>query len=121
MSAWIVTKEHIDLLVAAAKGEDEMDGIEPDALGAMLWAENHKSVNCRYSEATEAPAYKFTPPRGKIDPVVVLKQINCYAYQTCEHKEWEASKAYKFCENLKNAMIHSLPGYEAAPWGIGNR
>lgn len=127
MSAWIVTKEHIDLLVAAAEG---MDGVEPDALGQMLWEENHKSVNYRYGEKRKTPRYKFTPrPNKAISPVVVLKQIACLGYQSCEHASWDNSKAAMFLTNLTAKMltkltplshdeVRELPEYEAAPWGI---
>jgi hypothetical protein len=116
MSAWIVSKKHIDLLVAAAKGM--YGGPDADQLGQMLWEENTKSVNFRYNETRPMPSYKFVSPKGAIDPVVVLKQISCFEYQACEHPEWKDSKAKEFCEDLTNQMIGALPGYEEAPWGV---
>ena len=127
MSAWIVSKQHIDLLVAASKE------VVPDVLGQMLWDENHKSVNYRYTETKPTPSYTFTArPNKVINPVVVLKQLACYEYQSCEHAGWEDSKAYKFCQMLKaellatfstpmtEEMVCALPEYNAAPWGVGN-
>lgn len=126
MSAWIVSKKHIDVLVAAALG---MEGVEPNALGKMLWEENHKSINYRYSEKNAAPAYEFeVPTTVELTPGLIAKQIACYEYQSCEHLGWEDSKARKFCEDLKRSLvpnrveaddaIRKLPGYEEAPWGI---
>lgn len=124
MSAWIVSKKHIDLLVTAALSAKYMTaagpvGDDPSALGLMLWRENHFSVNSRYNETRMPEGYKFTRFPGKIDPVVVLKQIACYEYQSCEHDGWKTSDAFKFCQALTSEMINALPGYEAAPWGIG--
>ena len=119
MSAWIVSKKHIDLLVAAAKNR------HPDALGQMLWAENHKSVNYRYGEKRPTPPYTFTPPTEPIDQILLLKQIHCYDYQSCEHDGWERSEAYKLCKKLEAACLAALPPgvedspeYSQAPWGI---
>ena len=117
MSAWIVSKKHIDLLVEAAKLA-QMNGVEADQLGQTLWEENHKSVNCRYSETRPTPTYKFKPTGIPFDPVVVIKQVNCLEYQSCEHDGWKDSKARQFCEELRNEMISMLPGYDKAPWGI---
>jgi hypothetical protein len=124
MSAWIVSKKHIDLLVTAALSAKYMtpaggDERQPSELGLMLWVENHKSVNSRYSETRMPEGYKFTRFPGKIDPIVVLKQIACYEYQSCEHDTWKTSEAFKFCQALTTEMINALPGYSEAPWGIG--
>ena len=135
MSCWIVSKEHIDLLVSAGA---EMTGMDPDELGKMLWEENHNSVNSHYTEQQAVPPYTFEPPpetvknNGKVQPVspvVLIKAINCYEYQSCEHEGWEVSKAHEFCKDLKKSLfpnkvmteeqLRELPGYDDAPWGIG--
>lgn len=54
----------------------------------------------------------------KIDPVVTLKSIACYSYQSCEHDGWETSRAKELCDRLRDGAISALPGYEQAPWGI---
>jgi len=130
MSAWIVSKKHIDLLVAAAGSVGMVPG-NPHQLGQELWHENHLSVNYRYGEDTLTPPYQFTPePNKSIDLVVVLKNLGCYSYQSCEHTGWETSASFKFCEELKARVIAALPKgmteesveaspeYSAAPWGI---
>jgi hypothetical protein len=52
------------------------------------------------------------------DVVVLIKAIHCYEYQSCEHDEWEKSKAADYCTALESMLVHELPGYDAAPWGI---
>ncbi len=53
MSAWIVSQNHIRLLVEALHKYEVINGatqgITTDTLGQMLWPENVKSVNHRYS------------------------------------------------------------------------
>lgn len=138
MSAWIVSKEHIDALVQAAliPTPHARDGIiaDPDdahVVGRMLWSECHRSVRSRYPGDAdgalpgptgltwaEITAYTYTPPSAPLPPVVVLKNLDCYEYQSCEHDGWTASEARKFCDRLRDHVIKLLPGYEAAPWGI---
>lgn len=56
MSAWIVSKEHIDVLVQAlAEGEIVVD-IEPSEIGRILWRENLYSIWARYPDTKENDA-----------------------------------------------------------------
>ena len=141
MSAWIVSKAHIDLLVSAGlrvryrpmcwyvgERRGELNNDNASAVGQMLLDECVKSVNYRYSDdqITEllGPTnaywlipYKFDEVLSFPSIVCVLKQIDCYEYQSCEHPEWKDSEAHTFCRALRKYMIHNLPGYEEAPWG----
>ena len=154
MSAFIVSKAHIDHLVAAglrchlarrdtlrwwvrrpelagvtdlhdygaalAEVTRELTPATASRVGAMLWGENMRSVDARYSEANDREVYEYRhDDRRNLDPVVVLKLIDCYEYQSCETgEEWDASEAHAYCEALRRAMIRRLPGYETAPWGL---
>ncbi len=117
MSAFLVSKRLIDLLVTAV-GVGRGDRAASTQLGQRLWEENQKSLGARYHDNDPLPPYEFTPFEGSIDPVVVLKQIDCYEYQSCEHDGWISSKAREFCTELRDTMIGQLPGYDEAPWGI---
>lgn len=140
MSAWIVSKRHIDYMLSAGLARDPLRWCVPvgvpvpeggavewreltretaGRVGVMLWAENFKSVGHRYGEsATETKLYEFERFAGPVEPVQVLKAVACFEYQSCEHDEWERSEAHAFCEALRHAAINRLPGYEAAEWGI---
>lgn len=87
-------------------------------VGAMLWAENVRSVNHRYSEEEWEQPYQFKTLRGVPNPLAVLKAIACYEYQSCEHEDWEESESYRFCQSLRKAAINKLPGYDEMPWEI---
>lgn len=44
--------------------------------------------------------------------------LSCYEYQSCEHPEWEGSRARGFCSEFRDCLIATLPGYEDASWGF---
>ena len=142
MSAWMVSKRHVDYLLSAALRygkvhplrwylpattetpqpyEERRRELAPEnasSVGAMLWTENRVSVNHRYNQKGGLQSYRFARYPGDVDPVVVLKSIRCYVYQSCEHPGWEQSEARAFCDALTLACFDKLPGYDAAPWGI---
>lgn len=96
-------------------------------LGAALLAECIASVSHRYPDcaADELPGpwpmpiptqYEFTDFGSCATIAETCSAIDCYAYQSCEHPEWEGSAAHAFCNRLRAALTGSLPGYEQAPW-----
>jgi hypothetical protein len=137
VSAWIVDKVTIDALVTGiVQGEviaPEDYGNE-DELGRTLWRECLTSVAYRYpnDEDGERPGpidfrdsdvdeYEFE--RVTVDPVVLLKQVGCYQYQSCEHPGWEASRAFAWTTALYQQLnragySHTSPGYDEAPLGL---
>jgi hypothetical protein len=108
-----------------------------DTIGGKLWAENYASVHHTYPGDADGPdgslpgpksfegvhtlTYTFQAIPGVLDPVVVLKQIACYAYQSCDHDGWPASEAAAITDALRSAAIRVLPGYHDAPWGFSDR
>lgn len=124
MSAFLVSRNHINLLINADResSRSPVDEEECNRRGAVLWDENWRSLEARYEDpsadwARETYAYSRIWPRHW-NPVEVLKAIACYEYQSCEHDAWEGSEARRFCAVLRDRMISELPGYEAAPWGV---
>ena len=145
MSAFIVSHEHIDAICAAASTYPDygltwqstearkslLKGESLDPIGQMLWHENMVSVSYRYHEddPSEMPgptgltadkllSYRYRRPKKIPTPVEALKLIHCYAYQSCEHDEWNTSEAKAFCDALEADLIRHVPGYDAAHWGI---
>jgi hypothetical protein len=94
MSAFIVNKTHIDAIVTAivdcpniniSRSESNID-----LVGQILWDENFKSVNYRYSDNEQAPKYSH---RVKyVSLAQAIKAISCLNYQSCEHPDY-----YGFC------------------------
>jgi hypothetical protein len=137
MSAFVVSVAHLDALahagLAAARSTGDSlrwldrNGNIPtltfetaEQTGAMLRAENVRSVNHRYDPAGPGlePGYAFTRKPFKPDPVVILKALHCYEYQSCETDDWAHSEAARFCIQLRTRMIRRLPGYDSARWDI---
>ena len=141
MSAWIVSQNHIRLLVEALYKYEVIDGADhaltPDVVGHILWRENYRSVNSRYSERHRTPHYAHRsdatatwtypfPSQGTIrdltrNPALVYKQACCYRYQSNEHPGWKKSQAYSLIARLlevieKTTGADEMDGNE--PWGI---
>ena len=146
MSAYVVDRNHIRFLVAAALTGGTRDAlswwseaeaarfparrnlgdVDEHELGRILWAENVKSVNCRpdvfrrlYGEETPEPAYHHPAAVGwlEFDPAQVLKSCDCYEYQACEHEAWPDSEARAIIDALRRKFVRQLQGYDAAEWG----
>jgi hypothetical protein len=137
MSAWTVSKRHIDALVywldryALIKDRQKV--------GEMLWSENYKSIRARYGDYdrdgmfVKRPKYDYRDPlpipqRGNYDDFdpknldQILALVHCYDYQSCEHDGWEKSRSYRLMEKLRVQL--ELSGAEwkregtRPPWGI---
>jgi hypothetical protein len=144
MSAFIVSKKHVDLIVAAVTCGTRDGIVKPsrkskDKLGQMLVTECVASVSYRYPnddvqkgelpgpcDAYYVKPYRWEDPKYRPSAAELLNAINCYMYQSCEHPGWKSSTAHQFCEELV-VKIESLvqagigycniwPEYEAAPW-----
>jgi hypothetical protein len=135
MSAWIVSKTHIDALVQAGIEREMVRTDEADEFGRMLWRECLASVAYRYPgdsdgerpgpidfRDSDVDTYVYEPLNGEpgvslVAKSVVHKAAACYDYQSCEHPEWEDSKARVYVRML----IDMTETSEGAPWGIDSR
>jgi hypothetical protein len=141
MSAWIVSKAHIDALVsdAARRGFDgpfawqhdgtwhvlpRDDAARATEVGRMLWNENLRSIHARYPDTIDGGMYPgpidFTSSSVRkyeyestreLPEVWTYKALRCYDYQTCEHNEWEQSESFAFCTALSRILTGIL-GYD---------
>lgn len=134
MSAHMVSNEHINVLVWAANRYADgsvfyyhradrstayisRDGGRDEA-GETLLDTNAASMNRLYGDELEV-TYSYQNPASMLwAPVEILKAIRAYVYQACDAPDWDASDAKAFCDRLMVAVMHHLPGYEDAPWGI---
>jgi hypothetical protein len=95
-----------------------------DEVGQMLVKENYDSVHHMYEGSNQIikpvmdEPYMFSRVLSKIDPVQVLKAIDCYEYQSCEHPQWLESESRVFCQSLRARAINRLPGYDEAAWEV---
>jgi hypothetical protein len=150
MPAFLVPTDHIDALLTAGLvyGREHgpltwyypmPEGDQPDDLtaltqqltpatagrvGAMLLAENVRSVNYADHRDEWEPPYLFRELPGHPDPVMVLKAISCLENQSCEHPCWPDSEAYTFLDALHRMTIAQLPGWRQMTntvWPIRDR
>lgn len=145
MSAFVVSHAHIDALLTFADLKRLTDYLSYEVnhgteklslteIGRILLAENERSVCHRYPDCTEsdkpgtigeeAIGYKFKTwqsvfklQHGQLC-ALILKACDCYDYQACETDDYDQSIARRIIDRIRDRAIHSLPGYEDAPWGI---
>lgn len=132
MNAWIVSREHIDLLVRGLAESGIATGDEPDAIGRILWRENLRSVAyCRPDDVDggrpnaggfrdqHVDEYVYRRPTGPMDRDVLLKQAECYDSQSRQHPAYVVSIARAWVRELIERL--SAAGHdsssEAIPWG----
>lgn len=144
MSAYMVDTAHIDALLTAGLDrygagplrwwlDDEPRSMEnrreltyetAGQVGAMLLAENRKSVNYRYEEDDWEEPYEFHKLPGYYPhdhALAVLKAIRGYGYQACETPGYPRSEARAFCVALAEFLVTQVPGYaEATTWSISS-
>lgn len=121
MSAFIVSKKHIDAICEyVVRNKKNGYGIpeDPSELGQILWRENHRSVNSRYKEREKTPEYKFETTDLCITAAGFMKLLHCLDYQSCEHKSYDRSKAHKYIRELAFRVANQVEGYDDVPWAI---
>jgi (2Fe-2S) ferredoxin len=139
MSARIVNREHIDLMVRlVTEGPagvpvspdgawyTSVSGLDADSIGQMLIDTWVASVSYRYSESTDSlpgpvaryylEPYAYAVPSHRLDVPEALKALDGYEYQSGEHPDWPMSPAKALCDEMRGRLIARVPGYDAAPW-----
>lgn len=143
MSAFIVSKQQIDVLVAAGikVACEDTDRVSPERcseLGQKLLDECVRSVSYRYSDSDlgDLPGtfqsetipgtsetieygewltpYRYHQP-AEIFREIVADEIGCYEYQSCEHPEWEDSFARHYCVGLRASLTEIPPAPQPEP------
>jgi len=136
MSAWIVSKKHIDCIVKGISDLDNYNEIKQivngdnsldtlNKIGQILWDECFKSVNYRYNDNEKTPVYKYDNFTNKSDNELenlgfLFKQVQCLDYQSCEHPEYDKSTAKKIIDKLTFKIGYKMSelACPTAPWGI---
>jgi len=124
MSAWILSKLDIDVLVqitlygpVEATSWTPPTHHAPDVLGAELWQQNHDAA-AYPDEDPPLPEYRFEPLPFGITAIEALKACACYGYQTADDEDaWREGPARMIIDSLKGKLLQVLPGWEDAPWG----
>lgn len=135
MSAFILEDDTIDLLVTAGTMGSRDNGLrlyfageviayskyeDTDLVGTILKTANYESVNYRYQENTEVGTYNYRTV-GDIGGALipwgqVLKSLDCYEYQSCEHPEWETSLAKAICSAIRRKVCRAIADETETEW-----
>jgi hypothetical protein len=137
MSSYIVPDHHINTLITWANRQGQAsrqvtywwqgkhrnftDDVERCA--SVLYAENVRSVNARYREATPADGFVFDFVRvDRLQAVDIIKACHGYQYQASDTADFEQSEAYAMVQGIEQAAIRTLPGYaESRAWCLDSR
>ena len=89
-------------------------------LGQKLWDLNQLALGYRYGDEKIALHYRFSP--FPATPVQAFKALQCFLYQCAEGDIPEASKLYKFFDEVvtlrwAEAIITHSKEYDDAEWG----
>lgn len=126
MSAWIVNRDHLDLLVTAALTWEAAVPEQADDIGQMLWSENLASIAYHYpgeqdgdgpgslqSRTDHAATYHYRPYPGRVDPDVVEAAARSLTYQSCEHPGWSTSAARRWITRMQADATGRILDYTA--------
>ena len=135
MSAWLLNKYEIDVLVHWLHKTGVSRAL-PDDLGKTLWSENYRSIRARYGDYNyhgnyvKRPSYRYATPKprhyrsGKFfdpeDMDQALKLCHFYEYQSCEHGDsFYNSRACKMISKLRTVLENMGADWQAdnLHWG----
>lgn len=131
MSAWLLNKYEIDVLVHWLH-KTGVSRQQPDSLGKMLWSENYRSIRYRYWDSADKkrPSYTYSTPKARHYPKTgkffdpedmdqALRLCHFYDYQTCEHPQYDASRACRMIHKLMKVLENMGADWQAdnLHWG----
>lgn len=104
---------------------------DADTIGSILVTEQLDSVSRRYPDDAldQLPGYTpdlgkeytFQPTNVRLDHRYVLKAVEGYEYQSCEHPGWDTSEAKAIVETIKDHAISHIinsPEVPDAFWSL---
>lgn len=134
MSAHMVSEEQINVMIWAAIRYGDFNSFHFPAtygvrqisdqdsrnrLGQELLNTNAQALEDLYGDDTSAPKYTYHMPRHHTwEPIEIIKIVHNYEYQACDNHGWHDSDARSFCQALVKRLLHHVPGFEQAHWGI---
>jgi hypothetical protein len=137
MSAFMVSKTHIDVVVTLAERAGLLSFLDapewpgngrmtPDQLGRALWAANAASVAARYPDdpvmaPDQAEIAAYTWRQVAAGPMAALKAIHCLRHQCSSISVFSQTWQDLTLRTIERAAIERLPGYREAPWSIEDR
>jgi hypothetical protein len=89
--------------------------------GQLLRDANNDSLECLYGHGERDDYFpQHIREAAFVSPVVILKALDCFNYQSCEPKDYEDSLCCKVINLIRSYAISALTGYNDAPWAIND-
>ncbi len=125
MSAFLIDHEHLNLIITWAI-DNGIEDISPQKWFQEFYLENVRSLEYRYPESHQELIYwglekhRYVPNGDAIFPrklekeitIAVLKLINCWEYQSCEHQYNAGSLPWVAMDRIKQ-LAYVKTGYES--------
>jgi hypothetical protein len=128
MSAFVCSKSHIAAIASFAVSKQVWTGTGSAKLAdyksiyKALAEANVRSVCHRYADdsADNYSDLLRVPKHSPVQysPIQIVKLCDCLDYQSCETEDWRESPECKLLENIKQAAVCSIPGYDEAKWAV---
>jgi hypothetical protein len=147
MSAWIVSKAHVDAMVTWALAQSGGYSDQPHV--TVWWGAKQERIDCgpwnadtigqrlvddivqgvHHATPTATPARATYPAPYYLQPYVyqrtrpitnaeMVALLNCYSYQACEHQEWEKTWSYAFQQQMQHEILkHVENAGQPTFWG----
>lgn len=142
MSAHMASRDNFILLAVVATTMRHGQAItdftveQANLIADDLQRENIASIKDRYEHNPEAIAdmtggvpdhvnitwreYDQAQTFASENRMTVIKVAQYVDYQSCEHDDWQQSRARERLIGVIAHCVSKLPGYDAAPWGIND-
>jgi len=121
MSAFHVSNDHINYLLSWARRNNPIvyshdrrfDLSQSECywrVGVILREANSASMDARYGD--EPVMYEAENLYTALPAITIVAGCDCLAYQSCEYDGWEKSDAKRILDQIRDAAIRRVPGYE---------
>jgi hypothetical protein len=150
MSAFLVSNDHLSMIVTWAIHEEGLGDLTPQEWFKEFYLENVQSLQYLYPDDYQELIYWnlddhcYFPDFNVIEPtelktkvaIAILKFIDCWEYQSCEHNFDSSTAPWRMMAQIKGLALqvsgldsqeHNLnfyrhsPVYELAPWEYSNQ
>ena len=129
MSAYIVSNNHIDVIVSwflnnykdsqlwyEINGQyGYMDSEQAPKVAYELYKQNVRSVNRRYNDSETDELYQFTEVKNAKQAYSLAEiagALDCLEYQSCETDDYHQTDAYKIITSMRKHLLKKIQADE---------
>ena len=84
---------------------------------------NNISLDAKYGESDSELPVQFICVEHLPEPLAMIRIVQNFEYQACEHSDWYTSKAKSICDSIRDLAIEHMikknkTGHDDLPWGF---